>query len=1480
MKIKYLLLLILFIAFNVELKAQNTLDNVGLTSATPASVAYSLRQLSTSYTGPLVRVKVGASFYDVYPDASTKKFSLSSKISASGSTYNAGVAVASANALSTIISGSTDATVAIWYDQSGNGVHVLSNSATAKIITAGSILIMSGQPTIYFYDSNSFLTSSTTVNYSTQTNATVNAAAQDVASTNYISGILSTGNNGGWGLCYDPTSTIRGYWVDASGGNGAFSNENSTEPKVITGTIGTPASATSSVIYINSTLKGTKVAQNLSNGTTDKIYVGSRGNFAGRQFIGNISETIMFPKTLSASEQSTLESSQSIFLPIPISVIISSSASGAVCSGTSITFTATVTGLSSPTYQWTKNGIAIPGANASTYTTTTLSNNDVIKVWVNGGINNSNIVSNGLLLNLDASNPGSYSGTGNTWYDLSGNNNHGTLMNSPTYDAVSGSIVTNGTNQYISIPQVSTANTNITMQAWVYVNLNTTGTFIKNGTGGGGYSIGIGNWAYDQVGSNVVMLLYGRGWIGSGVSYATAGWKLVTLTLDGSSTAKAYVNGTLIGTYTWPTPTSPSGPLNLGANIGDGNIYYNGKFAAAYFYNRELSLAEIQQNYNAFATKTTAYSSNTITTTITTNNTASAASSTPTLCNNTALTNITHTTTGATGIGTATGLPAGVTATFASNTITISGTPTTTGTFNYTIPLTGGCGSVNATGTIIVNALDVLSPITAPVNVTVQAIGGGGGADGDWGASGGGGATAVKSLTLVAGDSVDITVGLGGISGIGWSGISGGNGGDSKAIFNSINIVAGGGKGPASGMAGGIATGGSINLKGGAGNAGGVKSPGFDGAKQDGYSAAGGGAGNYYDGLAPSYIYPGGLGGGLAGNGGHGSPQYPTGSNGESGFNYGGGGGGGGNYNGFGGAGGQGVVAITYSGTPIATGGTITQSGGFTTHTFSNPGSDTFTVQSANSAAVNMGLSLQLANATAGGTWSSLNTGIATISTTGLVTGVGVGTTTLAYSVTNSNGCTNLVSLSITVNPLNTSSVASSTPTLCINTALTNITHTTTEATGIGTATGLPAGVTAAFASNTITISGTPTVTGTFNYSIPLTGGFGTVNATGTITVNPIPTVSVTVSGDACINKTVLTATTGLSSYAWYKDNVLISGATGNTYTPTIAGAYQVQVSNGSCSITSTATTVYNCGITADGKMIPIVNSTTLVSTEGGKNFGTGLNELGSILNTTSLTTTTGTIGATTAVLGGVIAATNAITSSIGVFYSTDINFATYSIANIQSNVAAGTHTITISGLSSLTTYYTKSFITNKAGTSYGNVVSFTTTAPPPPAVGDSYGGGKVFYVFQLGDPGYVAGEYHGLIAATSDTQGYRVFGCRGWPAGTSAALGTGAANTTTLLGCSDTNFAAKLAIAVRDGGYSDWYLPSKDELNKLYLNKNIVGNFIDEKYWSSTEGAGWVGSTYYGDRSAEAFFQWFNNGTQSWDDKNAQKGIRAIRSF
>jgi hypothetical protein len=119
------------------------------------------------------------------------------------------------------------------------------------------------------------------------------------------------------------------------------------------------------------------------------------------------------------------------------------------------------------------------------------------------------------------------------------------------------------------------------------------------------------------------------------------------------------------------------------------------------------------------------------------------------------------------------------------------------------------------------------------------------------------------------------------------------------------------------------------------------------------------------------------------------------------------------------------------------------------------------------------------------------------------------GNYTVTYDVLDNAGNSAIqVTRTVVVNPNNTVSAASSAPTLCINTVLTNMTHTTTDASGISDdgvagANGLPAGVSASWASNTITISGTPTASGTFNYSILLTGGCGAVNATGTIQVDP-----------------------------------------------------------------------------------------------------------------------------------------------------------------------------------------------------------------------------------------------------------------------------------------------------------------------------------------------------------------------------------------
>ena len=171
-------------------------------------------------------------------------------------------------------------------------------------------------------------------------------------------------------------------------------------------------------------------------------------------------------------------------------------------------------------------------------------------------------------------------------------------------------------------------------------------------------------------------------------------------------------------------------------------------------------------------------------------------------------------------------------------------------------------------------------------------------------------------------------------------------------------------------------------------------------------------------------------------------------------------------------------------------------------------------------------------------------------------------TTTYWAEAVSDEGCVNGNRVSVTVNttPNNTAGAASSTPTLCINTPLTNITHSTTGATGIGAATGLPAGVTAGFASNTVTISGTPTESGTFNYSVPLTGGCGNVSATGSITVTANAAItSVTGTSPLCIGDVTTYSANGVElgggSGAWSSSNTSAATVNATTGEVTAVGA-------------------------------------------------------------------------------------------------------------------------------------------------------------------------------------------------------------------------------------------------------------------------------------------------------------------------------------
>ncbi len=265
-----------------------------------------------------------------------------------------------------------------------------------------------------------------------------------------------------------------------------------------------------------------------------------------------------------------------------------------------------------------------------------------------------------------------------------------------------------------------------------------------------------------------------------------------------------------------------------------------------------------------------------------------------------------------------------------------------------------------------------------------------------------------------------------------------------------------------------------------------------------------------------------------------------------------------------------------------------------------------------------------------------------------------------------------------------------------------------------------------------------------------------------------------------------------------------------------------------------------------------------------------------------TVTTTTATsITSSTATSGGdVTSAGDYPVTARGVCWSTTTGPTTSLPTKTTDGTGPGTFTSTITGLAASTLYYVRAYATSSVGTSYGNEVSFTTVSGSL-AIGDPYQGGIIAYKLQPGDPGYISGQTHGLIAATAnqsagiawitdgDAQATQI-------GNTSTAYGTGQANTNNMMNFSYyRGGAAKVCndytnTETGTGVYSDWYLPSRDELAKLYAMKVLgFGGFASSIYWSSSE----IGSNV-------AWNQSFVDGSQPGDFKSSTHYVRAVRAF
>jgi hypothetical protein len=202
------------------------------------------------------------------------------------------------------------------------------------------------------------------------------------------------------------------------------------------------------------------------------------------------------------------------------------------------------------------------------------------------------VVENGLVLNLNSQNYVSYRETGTSWFDLTGNNNTGTLTNGPTFNTTERSIVFDGTDDYAQTNYSGITGTNPrTFSVWFKPDTSQNRNLLGYGTQSDKRM-----WDILLYNDTVGVHLYNSG-NEAGTPYTVGQWQNATFTYS-HPTIKSYMNGVYKNSVSIPTiDTGSESNLNIGKGTYTPYFYFDGNMSTTQIYDRELSATEVLQNY-------------------------------------------------------------------------------------------------------------------------------------------------------------------------------------------------------------------------------------------------------------------------------------------------------------------------------------------------------------------------------------------------------------------------------------------------------------------------------------------------------------------------------------------------------------------------------------------------------------------------------------------------------------------------------------------------------------------------------------------------------------------------------------------------------------------------------------------------------------------------------------------------------------------